>query len=148
MKKIFLLFALTLLVLQMQVQAQSKNLLDKDVPVIVKNEFSKTHPDAMEIGWKQINTDYYVEYTQNAFIRYSSYTPEGKLIDTRDKITTFELPQPAYAYVKEHHQSVPLKEYFRITDAAGNVTYGVKIKDQQVLFDKSGTYLKTVDFIL
>ncbi len=143
-----LLLFVSVIFVALHANAQSKNLMDKDVPVIVKKEFSKAHPDAMEIGWKLINTDYVAEYTQNAFTSYASYSPEGKLIETRDKISTLELPSPAHDYTKEHYQSVPLKEYFRITDATGTVTYGVKVKSEQLVFDKNGTYLKTVDFNL
>ncbi len=129
-------------------QAQTRSITQEDVPLAVKNEFSKSHPSAFDITWKKFNADYVVEYTRTTTTSYATYSSEGKLIESRDKITTFALPAPAYDYIKLNYADVPLKEYFKITDAAGLVTFSAKIKNQEVIFDKKGTYIKTIDFSL
>lgn len=143
-----LLVFLTAVIFTLCTQAQSKNIMDEDVPAHVRSEFFKTHPTANEIGWKEANAEYIVEYTQNTFTSFALYTTDGKLIQTKDKITTFAMPSAAYDYIKEKYPNVPLKEYFRCKDPAGMVTYSAKVKDQEIVFDKTGTYLKTVDFVL
>lgn len=123
--------------------------MDEDVPTVIRSQFMKTHPTAVEVGWKQFNTDYIVEYTQNTFTSFALYTKEGHLVETKDKITTFAMPSTAYDYIKENYGNVPLKEFFKSVNAAsGLVTYSAKVKNQEVVFDNKGSYIKTVDFIL
>ena len=132
----------------MLAKAQSKSVTEQEVPATVKAEFSKAHPSAFEVNWKQLNTEYIVEYSHTKTTSYAVYTNEGKLVESRDKITTFAMPSPAYDYIKEKYSSVPLKEYFRITDATGLITYGAKVKNEEVIFDKKGVYVKTIEFVL
>jgi hypothetical protein len=144
MKKIIVLLTAAIFVLHLQAQS----LLDTDVPAAVKTEFSNAHPTAMTVSWKHAATDYEVEYMQHAAVNYAVYTADGKLVETRYKITAFDLPSTVYAYIKEHYPNAPSKEYLRITDATGIVTFGVKVNGQEVFFDKKGTYLNTINFVL
>ena len=62
-----------------------------------------------------------------------------------DKIKESEEPQAAIEYVKKNHKDVLEKEYFKMTDAKGMVTYGIKVKDKKLIFDTKGNYLKSED---
>ena len=145
MKKTVLL--LTAFALTLCVYAQPKSITEEAVPASVKTEFSKTHPSAFEVSWKKYDSQYIVAYSHATNKSYATYSDTGVLIESRDKITTFALPAPAYEYVKQNYAEVP-KEYFKITDSVGLVTYAVKINGEEAIFDKKGTYLKTVAVVL
>ena len=146
MKKIFVF--ITALSLVLHVQGQLTNISATEVPDTVKNHFSTTHPHAMSVSWRQTALDYEVQYLQNAAVSYAVYSLEGKLLETKNKITAFDLPGGVYAYIKEHYPNVQTKEYVKITNVSGLVTYGVKLEDQEALFDKKGMYIKTVNYLL
>lgn len=148
-----LLVFLIAVIFSLCTQAQSRNIIDEDVPAHVRSAFYKAHPTANEIGWKIVHTkdtvqEYIVEYTQNTFTSFALYSVDGKLVETKDKITTFAMPPSAYNYVKEQFPDATPKAYFKSIDATGIVTYSAKIKDFEIVFDKKGTYLKTIDFVL
>lgn len=144
-----ILTLLSVVVFALGAHAQSRNIMDDEVPARIRYEFHKGHPTGVEVGWKQVDNAYIVEYTQNTFTSFALYTNEGILIETKDKISTFALPSTAYDYIKQNYGHVPLKEYFKSIDAtSGIVTYSAKVKNQEIVFDTKGSYLKTVNFIL
>jgi len=141
------LLLLTAFAFSLFAQAQSKSISEEEVPASVKAEFSKTHPGAFEISWKQKDMEYVVAYSYTATKSYVTYSDVGKMIESRDKITTFALPTPAYEYIKLNYPESQ-KEYFKIIDAMGVVKFAVKVQNQEILFDKKGNYLATQLLVL
>ncbi len=143
MKKIIVFLAAA--AFAFQVNAQSEKVMDKDVPAPVATSFSKSHSDIKMVEWKKMDSKYVAEYDQNGTKTYSVYDASGKLIENKIKINESDLPAPAADYIKQNYKDVMMKEYYKMTDPAGVVTYGVKAKDKKIIFDSKGNYKKTED---
>lgn len=143
MKKIIVLLAAA--AFAFQVNAQSEKVMDKDVPAPVATSFNKSHSDIKMVEWKKMDSKYIAEYDQSGTKTYSVYDASGKLIENKIKISESDLPAPAADYIKQNYKDVMMKEYFKMTDPAGVVTYGVKAKDKKIIFDSKGNYKKTED---
>lgn len=146
MKKVIVFLAAAVLALQVNAQTEPEKVMDKDVPAAVSGTFSKTHPNAKMVSWKKKDGKYAAEYDENSTKTWSIYDASGKLVETKVKIKESEAPKAVADYVNKNHKDVMEKEYFKMTDAKGVVTYGVKVKDKKLIFDSMGNYIRTEDY--
>lgn len=145
MKKIIVFLAAAAFALQVNAQTEPEKITDKDVPTAVSSTFTKTHPNAKMVSWKKKDGKYAAEYDENSTKTWSIYDASGKLIETKVKIKESEAPQSVVDYADNKYNDVTDKDYFKITDPKGSVTYGVKVKDVKLIFDSKGNYIKTED---
>jgi hypothetical protein len=145
MKKLIVFLAAAAFALQVNAQTEPEKVADKDVPTVVSGAFTKTHPNAKMVSWKKKDGKYAAEYDENSTKTWSIYDASGKLVETKIKIKESEAPQPVVDYANKNYKDALDKDYFKITDAKGAVTYGLKAKDKKVIFDSKGNYTKTED---
>jgi hypothetical protein len=143
MKKLIVFIAA--IAFALQANAQSQKIMAKDVPSSIAVAFAEMHPNAKMIEWKKIDSKYEAAYDENSKKTYSVYDASGNLIETKVKIKESEVPKLATDYVYKNHKDPLEKEYFKITNPKGTVTYGIKVKDKKFIFDSTGNYIKTVD---
>lgn len=145
MKKLIVLLAAAAFALQVNAQTEPEKITDKDVPTAVSGTFTKTHPNAKMVSWKKKDGKYAAEYDENSTKTWSIYDASGKLVETKVKIKESEAPQSVVDYANKNHKDVMDKDYFKMTDTKGIVTYGVKVKDIKLIFDSKGNYIKSED---
>jgi len=145
MKKLIVLLAAAAFALQVNAQTEPEKITDKDLPTSVSGIFTKTHPNAKMVSWKKKDGKYAAEYDENSTKTWSIYDASGKLVETKVKIKESEAPQSVVDYANKNYKDVMNKDYFKITDAKGSVTYGVKVKDVKLIFDSKGNYIKAED---
>jgi hypothetical protein len=145
MKKLIVFLAAAAFALQVNAQTQPEKITDKDVPTVVSGTFTKSHPNAKMVSWKKKDGKYAAEYDENSTKTWSIYDASGKLVETKTKIKESEAPQSVADYANKNHKDILGKEYFKMTDAKGAVTYGVKVNDKKLIFDSKGNYIKTED---
>ena len=144
MKKLIVFLAAAAFALQVNAQTEPEKIADKDVPAAVSGTFTKTHPNAKMISWKKKDGKYAAEYDENDVKTWSIYDASGKLVETKVKIKDSEAPKSVVDYANKNYDGAD-KDYFKITDTKGVVTYGFKAKDKKVTFDSKGAYIKTED---
>lgn len=145
MKKLIVFLAAAAFAIQVNAQTESEKIADKDVPTAVSGTFTKTHPNAKMVSWKKKDGKYAAEYDENSSKTWSIYDASGKLVETKVKIKESEAPQSIVDYANKNHNDILGKEYYKMTDAKGNVTYAYKANDKKIIFDSKGAYLKTED---
>ena len=145
MKKLIVFLAAAAFALQVNAQTEPEKIMDKDVPTAVSGSFTKTHPNAKMVSWKKKDGKYAAEYDENSTKTWSIYDASGKLVETKIKIKESEAPKSVVDYANSNYKDALDKDYFKMTDAKGVVTYGFKAKDKKVIFDSKGTYIKTED---
>jgi len=145
MKKLIIFLAAAAFALQVNAQTQSEKLMDKDVPASVSGTFTKTHPNAKMVSWKKKDGKYAAEYDENSTKTWSIYDESGKLVETKVKIKESEVPKSVLDYGNKNHKDILGKDYYKMTDAKGVVTYGYKANDKKMIFDSKGNYIKTED---
>ena len=145
MKKLIVLLAAAAFALQVNAQTEPEKITDKDVPTAVSGTFTKTHPNAKMVSWKKKDGKYAAEYDENSTKTWSIYDASGKLFETKVKIKESEAPQSVVDYANKNHTDILGKDYYKITDAKGVVTYAYKANDKKIIFDSKGNYIKTED---
>ncbi|WP_018342328.1 hypothetical protein [Cytophaga aurantiaca] len=145
MKKVIVFLAAAAFALQVNAQTTPEKVMDKDVPTAVSGTFKKAHPNASMISWKKMDGKYAAEYDENSTKTWSVYDASGKLVETKVKIKESEAPQAVVDYANNNHKDILGKDYYKITDAKGVVTYAYKANDKKLIFDSKGNYIKTED---
>ena len=145
MKKLIVFLAAAAFALQVNAQTAPEKITDKDVPVAVSGSFTKTHSNAKMVSWKKKDGKYVAEYDENSTKTWSIYDATGKLVETKVKVKESEVPKSVVDYASKNHKDILGKEYFKMTDAKGVVTYCYKANDKKMIFDSKGNYIKTED---
>lgn len=68
----------------------------------------------------------------------------GNIIETEEEISVKKLPAKALAYIKQNYKNIKIKEAAIITDAQGIVTFEAQVTSIDLIFDKQGTYIKSI----
>ena len=61
---------------------------------------------------------------------------------TKTEIQVSELPASASDYIVQNYPSKKISEAYKVTDAAGVVTYKAEVGETYLIFDSSGTFIK------
>ena len=124
--------------------AQAQKLTAKDVPVAVKEAFTKAYPMEKDIDWSKDGSNYEAQYDAKQGDISVTYKSDGELVETEMDIPISSLPQGVMDYVKKHHKNHKVKEAAKITSANGTVTYEAEVNGMDLIFDSKGNYLKSV----
>jgi hypothetical protein len=142
MKKVFLLFAIS--VLFMQVKAQEQKIVAKDVPGAVTAAFYKSNPTIKDVDWSKKGLNYIGAYEVDKVGNSSTYNVSGILIESQMEIVATALPTPAMDYVKLNYKENEVKKAFKVTDAKEVVTYKAQVKGMDLTFNLEGTFINSV----
>lgn len=145
MKKLIVFVAAAAFAFQVNAQTQPEKVADKDVPATVVGTFESNHPNAKMVSWKKMDGNYAAEYDESDTKNWAIYNASGTLVGTKVKLKDEEIPKAVTDYVNKNHKDAAGKEYFKMKDTKGTVTYGAKVKDKKLIFDSKGTYIKTED---
>lgn len=121
--------------------ANAQKVSEKEVPVVVKSAFQKSHPNAKELKWEKEKANYEVGFEERETDYSALIDASGKILETEVEIKINELPANAKAYVAQHYPGQKIKEAAKITDNKGVVTYEAEVKGKDLIFDNTGKLL-------
>jgi len=116
------------------------------VPQAAKDAFAKAYPEAKAVNWDQEGNNYEVEFKDGEMKMGAEYDADGKLLETEKPIAEKELPAGVMDYVfktyKDDDKDMKPKEISKITATDGTVTYEVRMRNKDLVFDKSGKFIE------
>jgi hypothetical protein len=138
MKKLILLIAIAL----MFTSSYAQVLMLNDVPAVVSKAFVKSHPKVTTVEWTKAGDNFKANYVTDEMKMSATYNAKGKLTQTENQISVASLPTPTLKYLNENFKDSNVKMSSKNTTSKGKVTYNVKIKDVDLVFDVNGKYIK------
>nr|WP_294781477.1 PepSY-like domain-containing protein [uncultured Flavobacterium sp.] len=135
---------LTCLVLLFSSFAIAQSVSEKDIPNIVKSTFLLSYPDQTNVKWEKEKENYEASFTIGKTDRSMLVDSSGNIIETEEEISVKKLPAKALAYIKQNYKNIKIKEAAIITDAQGIVTFEAQVTSIDLIFDKQGTYIKSI----
>lgn len=138
MKKIIIVFAVSLIV----VGTNSQPIKGTEVPVIVKDSFTKMFPGVNEAKWDREKEFFEASYTYGQHKGSVVFDSTGKWIERKISIAIQGLPEKALACMRKHFKGQTLKEASKITKASGEVQFEAEIKGKEVFFTREGVFIR------
>ncbi len=135
---------LTCLALLFSSFAISQSVNEKDIPNIVKSTFLISYPDQTNVKWEKEKGNYEANFTVGKTERAMLLDSNGNILETEEEISVKKLPANALAYIKKTYKNKKIKEAAIITDAHGTVTFEAQLNSIDLIFDKHGTYIKSI----
>ena len=135
MKKI--LFTVVLIVFSANSFAQKK-----EIPEAVKTKFAQLYPNAQKADWEKEGDNYEVEFKQGKEEIVVLLNPGVNVLETETQINLSALPKAISEYTIKNYPGRKIKEAAKIVDDKGTVTYEAEIKEGDLIFDATGTFLK------
>ncbi len=137
MKKYLLIFT-AFIIAESSFSQESKS----GTPEAAKASFQKKFPNATKAKWEKENQDFEVNFYQNGKEMSAVFNASGELKETEEEIKVSDLPATIASYVKEHYKDQKIKEAAKITKANGEINYEAEVNKVDVIFDKTGKFLK------
>mgnify|MGYP001601990137 CR=1 FL=1 len=72
-------------------------------------------------------------------------SPDGTILETEDEVELNTLPKAISEYVSKNFGGKKISEAYKITDAAGVVSYEAEVGKDEYMFDANGTFTKKVE---
>jgi hypothetical protein len=137
MKKIILVFVIGILAIGVNAQEVHK----KDAPAAVSTSFNSAYAKAHDVDWKMEGSNYVAKFEMNDRDMFAVYDASGKLVESREELKRDDTPAAIMSYVKNTYKEDELKDFYRVTDANGTVTYRGKVKGKILTFDANGNMM-------
>jgi hypothetical protein len=138
MKKIILLLAMTAFLVQTKAQVIEV----KQVPGVVVTTFQGAYPSVNNVQWRKSGNYYIADYNQDNNDMYVEYDPSGRVIETGEGVSASSYPAPLTTYVKTKYKDDKIKKVYRVKDANGRTIWKGKVKEDYLIFDENGNYIK------
>ena len=121
----------------------AQDLKAKDVPAVVKSEFSKKYATATKVSWEMEKGNFEANWGgKSGEDNASVFTSDGVFVEYVNAILISSLPKSVVPYVKAHYRTA-IKEAGKGIDAAGKTFYEAEIKGaKDVIFDQDGKFIK------
>lgn len=125
--------------------ANAQKITENEVPSAVKSALQKKYPKTVALKWEKEKVNYEAEF-EIAGTEYSVLIDaSGNILETEVEISIDELPAKAKAYIAQHYAGQKIKEATKTTDSKGAVTYEAEIKDEDLIFDSNGNFIRAVN---
>ncbi|TPG29934.1 PepSY-like domain-containing protein [Flavobacterium pectinovorum] len=117
---------------------------EKSIPNLVKSTFLISCHDQTNVKWEKEKENYEASFTIGKTQHSMLLDSNGNIIETEEEISVKKLPAKALAYVQKTYKNKKIKEAAKITDAHGIVTFEAQVTSIDLIFDKQGTYIKSI----
>ncbi len=124
--------------------ANAQKIANKDVPSVVKSALQKNYPNATHVKWEKEKDNYEAGFEMIKEDYSVLFDASGKIVETEIEINATTLPANILTYVAQNFPGKKIKEAAKITDSKGMITYEAEVDGTDLLFDRSGTFLKAV----
>ncbi len=138
MKKILIACCFSIICLN---TIQAQKLRSSQVPVNVRNAFSKAYP-SIKAKWEKENKQFEAGFKQNGKLMSVVYTSDGTLVEIETAIKVSQLPGSVVAYLKKNKPGKSIHDAAKIITADGVVTYEAEVQGKDLIFDKDGNFIK------
>jgi len=135
----FIIVTYSLVIFNLHLNAQK--LKSNEVPIKVREAFSKAYPAVKVEEWEKENIYYEAEFEIDKKEMSVSFDESGNMIETEIEILTTELPAPIKDYLNKNEAGKKIKEASKITNSKDLNTYEVDINKTDYIFDESGVFL-------
>ncbi|WP_291286313.1 PepSY-like domain-containing protein [Flavobacterium sp.] len=135
---------LTCLVLLFSSFAIAQRVSEKEIPNSVKSKFLISHPGQTHVKWEKEKENYEASFTSGKTKHSTLLDSNGNILETEEEISVKQLPANALAYIQKTYKNKKIKEAAMITDAHGTVTFEAQVASIDLIFDKQGTYIKSI----
>lgn len=135
---------LTFLALLFSCFAIAQNLSEKKVPTIVKSTFLLSYPYQTNVKWEKEKGNYEASFTIKDKEHAMFFDPQGNILETEEETDVNKLPANALAYINTNYPNKKIKDAAKIIDAHGIVTFEAQVTSIDLIFDKQGTYIKSI----
>lgn len=115
-----------------------------DVPAAVKQAFEKMFTQVKEVKWEKEDGKFEVNFEQNNHKMSAVINASGVLEETEVEIKASELPSTVTAYILKKFSSAKMREAAKITNANGEVNYEAEVKENDLIFDANGKFIKWI----
>lgn len=122
--------------------ATAQTVKEAEVPTVVKDAFTKQHPNTKVDGWEKEDGNYEVEFHVDKIENSILYSATGALIQLETEIAVSELPKAIADYFTKNMPSKKIEEASKIITPLGNVSYEAEADNVDYIFDDSGKLLK------
>ncbi len=123
--------------------ADAQKLKKADVPAAVQNALTQQYPGASHVVWEREKGNYEANWGGKSNEDNSAlFTREGQFVEMAVAIPVSEFPAGVAAYVKKTYGSARITEAARVVDARGQTTYEAEVKGKDLIFDRSGNFIK------
>ena len=115
-----------------------------NVPDLVKESFRKEFPAVSDVKWEKEGLNFEAGFRQQGKTMSAVLDTLGKIIETETDIPVSELPSTVKRYIKLNYKGASIREAAVIRNAEGLVTYEAEVKQQDLLFNLNGEFIKAV----
>lgn len=123
------------------IYTKAQKLKESEVPLKVKEAFSKKFPNTKVETWQKENIYYEAEFDINKTETSASFDDSGNLIEIESEIKIADLPETIKQFLSKKEPGKKIKEATIITDANGNKTYEAEVNDIDYVFDAQGNFV-------
>jgi hypothetical protein len=116
------------------------------VPAAVKNANMKKYPESKthHVTWETEKGNYEANWGgKDGEANSVTYTPSGTFVEIVKEIPKSQLPQSTNSYIKQHYKTAKFGDVGKVLDAQGKTSYEVEINGKDVIFDKTGNFVKS-----
>ena len=129
--------------------SNAQEINEKDVPSAVKENFTKSYPDAKNVEWIKEEDGYEAEFIINKTESSATYDNDGKFKELELEIKIKELPAAASEYCTVNYADHKLSEAAKITDDAGKISFEAELtkggEHFDIIFDAEGNFIKKTE---
>jgi hypothetical protein len=141
MKRMLFIAVMSLLI-GYGVQAQDREIKDKDVPEAVRSAFDQQFDNTMMVEWRMKDGVYKAKFNQGLKKHTAEFSSSGELLSKGEKIDKNDLPTAVSDAVKSAYASSNIDDVYRI-EKKGQTYYKVKLdNDKKVIYDAEGKVVK------
>lgn len=140
MKKITLIG----LLLFMACNLQAQRLEIREVPEAVMIAFRKANPGVGNPQWRKDKDCYQAKCMVNKTPKTFTYTKSGTPVVKDAKAAMEALPSPITDYLDKNYRGGVVDKVIRIINPNGSIHYDVEVNGNDLIFDATGKYVKTV----
>jgi hypothetical protein len=131
MKQIFLFCAA---VLSFEV-LQAQKLRESEVPVNVKNAFTKSFPDVKKVEWsKESDSEFEAEFKNGGLEQATNFDTSGNWIVTETEIKKSKLPAAVQASLKKEFAGYKIEEVEKVETPDKGMFYEVKVEKRELTY--------------
>jgi hypothetical protein len=144
MKKIIIIAIATCVALS----GHSQKVNEKEVPVAIKNAFTKAFPGVTNVKWSKENAnEFEVEFKVGKIEKSAVFDNAGTWINTETEIEENELPAAVQSSIEKEYPGFKIQEAEILDTPAGMKSYEVELKKggikHEVVLSADGTITKT-----
>jgi hypothetical protein len=124
--------------------AIAQKISEKAVPKSVLSTFLQAYPQQTNVKWEKEKGNFEANFTNGKKEHAMLLDINGNIMETEVEIEVNQLPTKALAYLQKTYPNKKIKEAARITDPHGTVTFEAQVTSIDLIFDKKGTYIKSI----